>query len=64
MGKKCKSCGDRFDTDQEVAVEGLDDDLTEKIYRKLEEGDTCPDCLFDQAFYEQTMRGADHDDEV
>lgn len=63
MKKKCESCDDKFDTGVQVDVSGLDDDLTEKMFRKLEEGDVCPDCLFEQAFYEQTMRGADNEDE-
>lgn len=54
--KKCRTCGDKFDPDESVSFEGLSEKMSDEIERKLEDGEHCFDCIWDAAFYDETMR--------
>ncbi len=56
MIKKCKSCGDKFDTESKVDFNVERERMQWKIQYLMEEGSKCPQCIFDIAFEEEYHR--------
>jgi hypothetical protein len=55
--KICKCCGDKFDPNQNVQFDVNSEDMAEEISRELEKGEKCFDCIFENAFYNESMKG-------
>lgn len=54
--KVCASCGDRFDTNQTVELDGVSEEFAEAFFEKWAEEKMCSDCIFEVEFINETMK--------
>lgn len=57
--KKCKSCDEYFDPNQPVQFDVDSEKMAEELFREHEKGEKCFDCIFDEAFYNESMRSCE-----
>lgn len=55
--KACTSCGNRFDPDVTVELEGVSEEFEERFLEKWMQEKICSDCIFEFEFINLTMEG-------
>ena len=53
---KCKSCGAPFNSNADIRYDVDSEQMFEEIMDASESGDNCPECIFDTAFYNESIR--------